>query len=524
MTSAAAQRGAPIEGLAGKTILSTTPAVGAERGSPLTKSPFAALAEAFDREGVRCCCWKSARRLPDIFEGRSDLDLLVARADRQRATEILVECGFKHAPDAPGRDDPAIMSFLAYDEASGAILHAHLHFRLVIGSSLFKNLRVPCESNFLARSRLSHTFNLRVLAPADEALLLLIRAHVEINTLDPVQLRRRRAIAQKFKNDFAALAPGLEPEAVRQSASEIFSPELAAEIARASVSGDPTLRRAEIAARIRSELSAYRNCNSAESIVRTAARMAMFLVGASNRRSFHVPRSWGRRAPGGGVIIAFVGVDGSGKSTAAAMVRTWLGAEIDVLSAYFGTGDGQASSWLRPFKALAPIAGRLVTTKPKGASHGRISDRPPGPAYSLLFAIWALVVAADKRHKLILAQRATRRGFVVVADRYPQNEILGFNDGPLLHRLRWAPDWLKRFEAAIYMRAHRAPPDLVIKLHVGRDIVALREPEMSLGLIEERVAGLAELKFPGSRIVSIDARRPLDEVRRLIKREVWNVL
>jgi hypothetical protein len=515
MTSAA-QKSAPVEGLVGKPILNTTPAVGVERGSPLTKSAFAALAAAFNRDGVCCCYWKSARRLSDIFEGRSDLDLLMARADRQRATKVLVECGFKHAPDAPGRDDPAIMSFLGYDEASGVILHAHLHFRLVIGTSLFKNFRLPC--------RLSRAFNLRVLAPADEALLLFIRAHVEINAFDPVQLRRRQAIAQKFRNDFAALAPGLEPEVVRRSASEIFSAELAAEIAKALATSDPTLRRPEIAARIKGELSAYRTCNSAESAFRMAARTAMFLFGASNRRSFHLPRSWGRRAPGGGVIIAFVGVDGSGKSTAAAMVRTWLGAEIDVVSAYFGTGDGQASSLLRPFKALARIAARLVKTKPRGASHGRISDRPPGPVYALLFSIWALAVAADKRHKLILVHRAARRGFVVVADRYPQNEIRDFNDGPLLHRLRWAPDWLKRFETAIYMRAHRAPPDLVVKLQVGPDTVARREPEMSPALIGERIAGLAELKFPGSRIVSIDARRPLDEVKRLVRREVWNVL
>jgi hypothetical protein len=47
---------------------------------------------------------------------------------------------------------------------------------------------------------------------------------------------------------------------------------------------------------------------------------------------------------------------------------------------------------------------------------------------------------------------------------------------------------------------------------------------MSPALIGERIAGLAALKFPGSRIVSVDARRPLDEVKRLVKREVWNVL
>jgi ABC-type dipeptide/oligopeptide/nickel transport system ATPase component len=237
-----------------------------------------------------------------------------------------------------------------------------------------------------------------------------------------------------------------------------------------------------------------------------------------------MPRIWGRRAPGGGVVIALVGVDGSGKSTATTNICRWLGPEIDVLKVYFGTGDGAPSLVLAPFKALAGLVARFIKTKPKGASHGQISDRPPGPVYSFLFAVWAIAVALDKRHKLIQIQRAARRGFIVVTDRYPQDEIERFNDGPLLHRLPWTPVWLRRFEASVYMRARRAPPDLVIKLHVGADAVARREPEMSRALIEDRLNCLQQLRFTGAKMVSIDAVAPLDVVTRMIKRAVWDIL
>jgi thymidylate kinase len=217
-------------------------------------------------------------------------------------------------------------------------------------------------------------------------------------------------------------------------------------------------------------------------------------------------------------------VDGSGKSTLVAEIQRWLGGEIDVLPCYFGTGDGPAAPLFRPIKAIALRVARHVRVKPRGASHGAISDRPPGPLYSMLFVIWALAVALEKRQKLVSAQRAAARGFVVVSDRYPQNEIADFNDGSLLHRVPQCPDWLRRFEASIYALAGRAAPDLVIKLHVGPETVTRREPDMSLAVIRNRIAKLNDLTFSSARILSIDATKPIAEVHRLAKRAVWDIL
>src|ERR1700730_310029 len=98
--------------------------------------------------------------------------------------------------------------------------------------------------------------------------------------------------------------------------------------------------------------------------------------------------------------------------------------------------------------------------------------------YSALLMVWAAVVAREKRGKLLAAYRGASRGLVVVTGRYPQNEITGFNDGPLPTRLARAPSWLRRWEASACALAQRRPPDLVIKLIVTSETIAKREPDM----------------------------------------------
>ncbi len=492
-------------------------------GPGLAPAPYVRLFEAFARDGVAWCGWKSPRRLPDAFAGRADLDLLIARADRHKAARILTDCGFKLAPDAPGRADAAAASFLGFDPLTGALMHVHAHFRLILGPPLSKNDRLPCEAGFLARCRELPDSGFRTLSDPDAALLLFVRAQCERSLLDPVHMRRRVAIEEKFRQDFVGLAP-LDEEALRRSAAEIFDDELAKEIARVIVEGDPLAPSAGLRRKVARALAPYRLCGGFEAPLRRAWRTTMFLFGAFNRRYLQTPRLWGRQAPGGGAVIAFVGVDGSGKSTATNNVRDWLGAEIDVIKIYFGTGDGAPSLLLAPIKFLAEAFARVVKTRPKGASHGRISDKPPGVAYSVLFALWAVAVALDKKHKLTVIQRGLRRGFVVVTDRYPQNEIEGFNEGPLLHRLPRAPAWLRRFEGAIYERARKTPPDLVLKLHVGPETVARREPEMSRPLIDRRVENVKRLRFAGAKIIDIDATAPLDQVTDAVKRAVWETI
>jgi len=171
-----------------------------------------------------------------------------------------------------------------------------------------------------------------------------------------------------------------------------------------------------------------------------------------------------------------------------------------------------------------PLIAPWFKTRPKGTAQGKSSRHPSELLYSVLLMVWATVVAIEKRSKLLAAHRGARRGLIVVADRYPHNDELDFNDGPLLAQLRKAPLWLRRFEGGPYALARRLPPDLLIKLTVTPETAARREPDMDPAVAVQRIDALQRLTFPGARVASIDADQPLAEVIRAIKREVWGLL
>lgn len=492
----------------------------ARAGHP-AHAPFGAVLAGFHRHGIAYCYWKSRSRLAAAWSGQSDLDVLVARNDQYIAQECLLRAGFKSFP-AIQHDHPGICSFLGHDEPSGRIVHVHLHVRLVIGGTLLKTHRLHWEDAMLARAAWHPELPIRVLDPADEALLILVREALELRRTDPVTLRRWRKVQQKFAADLRSCGEGLDRSTLIDRARELLSDEVARCVATAvepSTGARRRLRRG-----IRKSLRYGRLQGPMEEQAGTIGRAAMRAGGGLAARRFRVPRPWRRRAPGGGVVTALIGVDGSGKTTVMRAVREWLGPEVDMMPIYFGTGGGRPSLLLLPLKLMLPLVMACFRSKPRGSSHGQVSDRRPGPAYSLLMMVWAGVLAVEKRMKLVAARRGAERGLVVVADRYPQDEDLTYNDGPLLPRLRHAPRWLRAFEARSYAMARRLPPDLVIKLDVSAETAARREPDMDLPMIRKRTEALRHLAFPGAKVVRIDADQPLAAVLREVKRAIWQAL
>ena len=482
------------------------------------------LLDDFEREGITYCYWKSSRRVDAALAGETDLDLLVDRIDRHVAEHLLAVRGYKFCPPIASRDHPALASYIGYDDPSGRLVHVHLHFNLVSGAALLRDYRLPWESTVLARAVRHRRFPIRILDPASEALLITVRSALELRRADPVAIRHWSDIKRKFALDREAIAARLDPASFRDRVSKIFDGDTTDIIVESFFAQHPLERQTRLCRRIRKALAPHRAYNCVEAHLRSWARAADCALRSLNRHVLHAPRLWNRRAPGGGHVVAVIGVDGSGKSTVTATVRDWLGAEIDVMPIYFGTGDGRPSLAFRPFKMIVPLVTWCLRTKPRGASHGRISDRPPGILYSAMMMVWATAVAVEKRGKLRATQRGASRGLVVVADRYPQDEDLEYSDGPLLPRLAYAPGWLRRFEMRCYALARRLPPDLVLKLEVKPKTAARREPDMHPAVIRQRIAAAHGLAFPGARVVRVNAEQPLKDVIRAAKREIWRLL
>jgi len=154
--------------------------------------------------------------------------------------------------------------------------------------------------------------------------------------------------------------------------------------------------------------------------------------------------------------------------------------------------------------------------------------RRSGPVRSLGLVLWALTLAVEKRRKLRASWRARSRGMIVLTDRYPQAQLAGFNDGPLLAHLATHRNVvlraLARFEAAPYNWAARHPPDVIVKLTVTRETATRRKPETGAHEVQRRIAAISTLAFPGATVVQIDADRPLEQVLRDVEGAVWSHL
>ena len=482
------------------------------------------LLDQLNSQHIAYCYWKSSRRLPAVLAGDADLDLLVARSDQHRLQSILLDRGFKQFRNLRALDDPAVASFIGYDEPSGRLVHVHLHMRLMVGAKLLPNYRLPWEAKILASAQMHPRYPVHVLDAASEAALLVVRACLELRRLDPVVARHWQASQRKFALDRADLTPRVTRDELRARAFELAGEDCAELMADALHGPASRDRQRGLRRRLRRQLAVYRMYNTVEVGLRGMARTAAYAAGALNQHLLHAPRTWRRRAPGGGIVVALLGVDGSGKSTAVRAVREWLKPEIDVMPIYFGTGDGRPSLLLLPFKLLVPAFNALSRSRPKGSSHGTVTARSPGPVYAVGLTIWATVLACEKRLKLKAARRGADRGLVVVADRYPQNQLPSFNDGPLLPRLPWTPTWLRRFEMRAYALAGQLQPELVVKLRASPELIAEREPSMDRAVIARRTRQLDELVFPGARVAVLDAAQPAADVARAIKREIWQLL
>src|SRR2546428_5093717 len=117
-------------------------------GVPVTR----ALRDALSDAGVGYCQWKGHSKHQRWATGRGDIDLLVARADMPRFTQVLAELGFKEALIPAEGQVPGLTSFYAYDPGAGCFIHVHTHYHVLIGDPLTLNYRLPIEEPMLTSS------------------------------------------------------------------------------------------------------------------------------------------------------------------------------------------------------------------------------------------------------------------------------------------------------------------------------------------------------------------------------------
>lgn len=466
----------------------TLPARTAGAEAPLFLTVAAELAAA----RVRYCQWKGHFKSARWMVGDGDVDMLVDPDSLPDLLHVLQRNGFRQTI---GPDDYKLYGtahWRALDPATGALLHLHVHTRLLIESARGFVYRLPVEEAMLGSSRAGKGV-FHTPTPELEALVLVLRTMLRWASWRRIPAETRKELTylenlaggdRRVLEALARHLPALEP-AVFKLCRRTFEP-------GATFRDRWRARRALTRA-----FGAFaRRPTLAERIVHGLAAAAWHLRGG--------PRSYSRaRLPTGGRVIALVGADGAGKSTCARALREWLLPHVYTRAYHMG----------RPPRSLVTFA-----------VGGALKLVPRSQTLRLLRHV---VSARDRWLLAREVQGAALAGAVCIVERYPiplNRKLVGpwipelFNGEPPAG----LPQRLAELEARYYRRI--PVPDVVIALQIAPDDAVRRKTDEPAAYVRERANIVWAVNWEGSGVHVVDAGRPLAAVLAELRKVIWEAL
>lgn len=462
---------------------------------------------------VSYCHWKSNEAIDRSLSAENDLDLLIEPGDLSRFLEIAFRLGFRIA--FPPREVPGHLALYGLDEESGRLVQIDAQTRLVLGDDTTKNYRLPIEDAYLERVDTSGPLPLPL--PEFEYLVFVLRMVLKHCPWD-AQLSYRARLTASERRELVYLekrVDGEEVQGLRARHLPCVTDELFLRCRRALGRDLGPVARATIARDLARALEGYaRRPVPAD----TALKLFRRMVGRLQRR--FLPAAGKKRLAGGGMVIAVVGGDGSGKSSAVGGLESFLRRHFATRRLHLG----------KPPPSLSSRLARVVLQRAPG-------DRPaaglapwkaaelmefPGYRYLLIH----LLTARDRYRAHLAARRAAGRGAVVVCDRYPLRGLETM-DCPRLQALpgverRALAKWMRRMEASYYRRVQQ--PDAVLVLRVAPEVAVSRRVEQEADFVWRRAAEIYQRDWKERNVFVVDAGRPMGQVQQEVRALVWSLL
>ena len=478
------------------------------------------LCKALEAKGITYCHWKSNAALARSALGDNDLDLLVDRASSERFREVLNELGFKEARLPPGQQLPGVLDYYGYDRESGKIVHVHAHYRLIVGHDLTKNCHLPIERPYLETAVQGELF--RVPTPEFEFIVYVIRMMLKHANWSPV-LGRHDCLSKGERQELEYLHSRLNYAELCRVLEEhlpyvdLGSFEDCVKVLRPDC---PHWVRIRAGRRLQSCLQA---CMRRPQLIDTWLRLWRRGLGAIERRAFgYVPC---KRMTSGGVIVAIVGGDGAGKSTAVQGLWEWLSEEFAVVQAHMGKPPWSATTLVvRGILKIGRSLGFYPFTRVP-ISYALESSALTFPGYP-----WLLREVCTARDRYLSYRRARRfadNGGVVIFDRFPLPQVHCM-DGPQAERMagsQWG-NRVARFLARLEKGYYRpiVPPDVLILLRVDPETCVMRKRDEDAASVRARATEMWKLDLQRLPAHVIDAGKGKAEVLSELKALVWSQL
>ena len=481
------------------------------------------LLKALDDNNIIYCHWKSNEHLKEALDGDTDLDMLFDPIQRTQLERVFNECGLKRFRATPLMQYNAIEDFIGFDQKTAKIWHVHTHYRMTLGESHLKGYTVTPWGRIILNNRIKNE-NIWTSDPADELVLLLCRIALKIRCRD-----FPRNLGKDDQTEFTYLKKNTTNEGVAKAAERMVGRKAKLIIVDLLDSNlEKKIQFIKLQSVLRKELRLFTSYSRFSSWTNRSLREIFWLYGGIKRRLGMSNYNANRRvSPSGGLVVAILGCDGAGKSTTLEYVRKEFNKKLDVASIYLGSGDGSSSLLRKPMKLVANrVGGKGIghAVEQEYADKKKVSIK--SRLYSLAKVIWAVTLAQEKKTKQKQMVKARNNGLLVLTDRYPQCNIPGASDGPLLFRYRNKKGILgliSEWENKIYEGFSINSPDLTIKLMVPTEVAIARKPEMTVSEIENKKNIVTGMNISKHTVV-IDTSRPFEITRGEVMKAIWELI
>ena len=468
------------------------------------------LCEALNAQKISYCHWKSNYKLNRWLAGEGDLDLLVERADSQRFTSIISGLGFQQAEPREDKRVPGVLHFYGLDKPTDRLVHIHVYYQLVIGDDLTENYHLATENIYLASSTRqglmrvpSHEAELIVFvlrnvlryAPFESWVRTAFGKKPNAAKQDELEFLESRVNPVDLANLLSRLAPSLDLALFNQCLQSLRP-------------ASSFVGRLITQQQLRKRLSACaRRPRLTDTLLKTERRLALLVP------KFLLAQNSGKRLSEGGILIALVGGDGSGKTTALDGLSSWL--SNDFQTRRFHIGKPPRS--LITFALIVML--RFKRLFSKGTGHADF------PGYVQLLR-W-VSASRDRRRHYLTARRFATDGGIALCDRYPIKQFR-LMDGPNIAHTS-GPNYRNRFvkllsdiERSYYREI--MPPDLLIVLRVNPAVAVQRKTSEDEEHVRTRSTEVWGVDWTGTNAHVRDASEPPASVLSECQSIIWGRL
>lgn len=472
------------------------------------------LISTLDKNKIVYCHWKSNVNLQKAVSGEDDLDLLVSRNNKCSFETAIRSLNFKPV-SSKFIAFPGVSHFYGYDLTGDKIVHLHVYYQVITGSSVTKAHVFNIEEEVLRHRVTDHPLRMPVPQRYMEYVIYMIRLMIKLSSI--CEHARVCRHLDEIWREIDYLYNGRDDQQIA-SFLENYFPSITPEFLKnclVSVKEKKHITSYLLGKKIRWNLHRYRRMSRFNEL---AQLLFQLFYRTLNKLLLHEKK----RFKSGGIMIAIVGADATGKTTICNQIHEWLGENFTAFKVHVGKPPSSLLTF--PLNMLVRIM-KLC----KGKGDMRTSTKKGCKGSSWPLAVRLSMLSFDRMRLTRRFWRKSVSGKIVIFDRYPSSTVGAMDSQRMVPcDVKGLKKLLARWEEHCYSLI--PIPDIVFQLHVPVEVAVQRndmrkkEGKEADEFIRLRHEENSHLSYNGRLVYSIDTSRDYSVVIGQIKKLIWQNL